>query len=306
MLSLNVINDREYSCFLFKLIIVIQLISAISTIIGLLKFPYAARELATGRNDLYSLKRYTSLNIGGYGFIYSLVLTLPILISSIFKISKQKTKIFSIFIILIFYVTIFLSQYTIATLLSIFLGVLSLFERTKNPIGKNLGWSIVAFLLIGLMIMFWDSLMQFLSDCNLNFLVNRLNGFMRAIRYGEDYSGLTTRTSLYYLSFKTFLNHPIFGSFLSPGTGRTGGHSFILDTLGRFGMFGVLFIVHIVLVTKKSQRPLRTPQIENTFLLSLSVGIFLLALVNTFDSSNLAVVVFVLSSCAYSLNTKNL
>jgi hypothetical protein len=46
---------------------------------------------------------------------------------------------------------------------------------------------------------------------------------------------------LYRLSFTTFLQHPLFGTFLSGG-GGVGGHSYILDILGRYGLLGATLL----------------------------------------------------------------
>ena len=45
------------------------------------------------------------------------------------------------------------------------------------------------------------------------------------------------RSALYMLSIESFLKNPLFGS-LPSGNALTGGHSFILDNLARFGLVG--------------------------------------------------------------------
>ena len=90
-------------------------ITSITTIIGLNIYPHAARDLA-GANvlDVYYRK-----NIGGYGFIYTLVLFIPILLYAYKNMTFSFLKICFSIIIFLFYICIFKSQYTIAAILSL-------------------------------------------------------------------------------------------------------------------------------------------------------------------------------------------
>ena len=67
-------NYLQFAAILFG-------ITSITTIIGLEIFPGACRELASG-TAVYDTERYTRINIGGFEFIYSLVLFIPVVIWS--------------------------------------------------------------------------------------------------------------------------------------------------------------------------------------------------------------------------------
>lgn len=63
------------------------------------------------------------------------------------------------------------------------------------------------------------------------------NGEMAGTLAGEE-----GRVARMMWSWEAFLQYPIFGAYAKPGI-RIGGHSEIVDTLGRFGLFGFFSIV---------------------------------------------------------------
>jgi hypothetical protein len=66
--------------------------------------------------------------------------------------------------------------------------------------------------------------------------LSALAGGQSGLEASED-----NRIDLYRRSLTTFLKHPIFGTFLSGG-GGVGGHSFILDNLGHYGILGAVLM----------------------------------------------------------------
>ena len=61
-----------------------------------------------------------------------------------------------------------------------------------------------------------------------------------SILYGKDQASgdLEARISLYEISFKNFINNPILGS-----DSYGGGHSYILDNMGKFGLLGIIAMI---------------------------------------------------------------
>ena len=124
--AIYIIESRNYKLGrnLFILYLLINLITCITTYYGNLKFPEASRALATGMSESQDMMRiYQTANIGGFSFVYSMVMLIPILIYT----WKQR-KVFSHsilfgilslgYIIVIFF-TLIEAEYTTAILLCI-------------------------------------------------------------------------------------------------------------------------------------------------------------------------------------------
>lgn len=224
--------------FYSRAIIFMMLATAITTSFGLIKFPYAARVLATvsSSQDATAII-YSWYNIGGYEYIYSLVLLYPILIMA-YK-QRRVNLIFTIVGVgLIFAVTV-LSEYTTALLLLLISSFLFFVKRDLRKKDVFILFLIAIFFVA----VFNDYVSQFLSYVGTltgsETMIERLN----ALAGGQ--AGLeaseSNRIFLYRRSISTFLDHPLLGTFLSGG-GGLGGHSFILDTLGKYGSIGVALL----------------------------------------------------------------
>ena len=132
MIDFSRYDNPHFKKIFINILLIISLVTSITTVIGLLQFPFASRELATGRNNIYPLKVYYSRNIGGYGFIYGIVLMLPILIGDFrFNVIRKELRILCL---VLFYFSIILSKYTIALILSIALPSLILLRFRKGSI----------------------------------------------------------------------------------------------------------------------------------------------------------------------------
>jgi len=294
MISLSKIHDLKFHKVLINIVLFSLVISSVTTIIGLIQFPFASRQLATGRNDLYPLILYQSMNIGGYGFIYSLVLFLPILFGDFkFNIINRVLKITSI---IIFYICIIFSQYTMAAILSILLPLLVYIYLQKKKLSIIFSFVLVSILIITVVAFFWDRILEYFTSRNLHFLVNRLDGFYNMFRYKDSYSGFTDRGDRYLISLFSFIRSPLFGGLINSSYGKTGGHSSILDSLAILGMFGVLFIYNIYFTVRKFQFGFQNKGYWNNSIEIMWLGFIILSTINTVLSSfTLSVVVFVVS-----------
>lgn len=66
--------------------------------------------------------------------------------------------------------------------------------------------------------------------------LNSLAGGQAGLEQSES-----NRIFLYERSIRTFFDNPLFGTMLKGG-GGVGGHSFILDTIGVYGIFGIALL----------------------------------------------------------------
>ena len=217
-------------------------ITAITSVIGLVQYPSAARILATiesAQSDLAIL--YSWHNIGGYEFIYTIVLMYPILI---YAYKRKKISLpFTICIVIGILSLILLSEYTTALLL---LGISSMLFFVKRDLNVQDVFVIAILAIIVLFVLndyvadFFRSLSTIINSQDISERLLALSGGTTGLEASDD-----NRIFLYRKSFNTFLEYPLFGSFIS-GDIRVGGHSAILDSLAQFGLVGasVLFFMY--------------------------------------------------------------
>ena len=220
---------------LFSVILIVSLvITVITTIIGLIRFPYAARILATtASSDDAEAIEYWWNNIGGYDFVYTCVLLYPILILS-YKLGKINRIVFFIAFIALVTVVI-LSEYAAALLLVIVSSVLFFAGKRLSPkqlfiLGASL--FLAMFLFWGLFekLLLW--LANVLNSDTLSERLTALAGGMTGLENSES-----KRIDLYRMSLESFIKSPIFGNLFGKGY-ENGGHSFILDSLANYGLLG--------------------------------------------------------------------
>jgi hypothetical protein len=231
---------------LIKVLIIVMVsayvITAFTTYMGLAKYPDASRILATiadSKNE--NAVAWGRLNIGGFQTIYSIVILFPMIIC-LYKEKKIPLLIF-IGITIIFIFCILQAQY--ATALILFFSSLILLFAKKDFKGNKV-WYLIGFAVL-LNFIFKSQIANLMTYIAYNiqsstladrfiFIANSLNGV-------ENKSDVGNRINLYMQSINSFLNYPITGTFLFDRY-SIGGHSFILDTLGNFGLIGgfALFI----------------------------------------------------------------
>lgn len=220
-------------------IIIIAFISTIvTTCVGLVQNPFASRVLATisSSQDVNAIL-YNWKNIGGYEFVYFLVLLYPILILA-YKRRRINLVLTAIGTFMIF-VTVILSEYATALLLIMCTSIL--FFCKKNLDKRDVYILLVVSTLI--LVFFSDSISTVLAYIAKTIGSETIGERFLALAGGSDTlnSFDDNRIELYQRSLNTFLEHPIVGTFFSRNS-AIGGHSFILDTLAQMGILGGLLL----------------------------------------------------------------
>lgn len=243
ILGYFIIYHKKWDVSYYRNIILIAFtITIITTCVGLIRYPYAARVLATieSASDANAVL-YTWKNIGGYEFVYMVALLYPLLILA-YKRKKIGLLPTIIGVIGIFAMVI-LSEYTTAFLLLLISSLLFLVKRnlTKKDIWIFLLFSIVC------MVVLDDALSDFLQ------WIGSLTGSETMMERLDSLAGGQTgleqsesnRIFLYEQSIQSFFSNPLFGTLLKGG-GGVGGHSFVLDTIGVYGILGgvLLFFMY--------------------------------------------------------------
>ena len=223
-----------------RIIIIAVIITMISTIIGCIQNPSAARILATVNSSDAQSYQYDMANIGGYSFIYIIVLLYPIAILA-YK-TRRIRLVPAIIIALLVLLTILFSEYTTALLLFIISSLLFFTKRTLSAKGIL----IISVLAIFFLFIFNSFIIDFLhwlgevveSD-DITRRLNALAGGAAGLEQSED-----NRLALYMISINNFIKNPFFGTLFNEWR-ASGGHSFILDSLSYFGSVGGIFLFFV-------------------------------------------------------------
>lgn len=239
VLGYFIVYHRKWDVSYYRNIILIAFaVTIITTCIGLIRYPYAARVLATikSASDANSVL-YTWQNIGGYEFIYMVVLLYPLLILAYKR--KKIGLIPTIISVIAVFAMVISSEYTTAFLLLLITSLLLFSKRdlTTKDILIFLIFSIIC------MVVLEDVISNFLqwvgSLTGSETMIERLNSLAGG-KTGLEKSE-SNRVFLYERSIRTFLSNPLLGTMLKGG-GGIGGHSFILDTIGVYGFLGIVLL----------------------------------------------------------------
>ena len=241
-------NKLKLGKQLFIIYVIMIFVTSITTYIGYDLFPNASRELASLENDSLSHQTYMKLNIGGFSFIYTLVLLNILVICSIknHKLFKKGiiVAMFSIFFLIVSGLVIYKSQYTTAILIYSISLLLLLYNRKPNV--KH----IIVLICIGVIIVLICRhpiaerialLSEKVESYDVSTRLYDLSQYLAGEHTSQN-SDLDARKDIYVLSLNTFLDNP-FGVWSNSGNG---GHSFVFDNIARFGVLGIILIIIMI------------------------------------------------------------
>jgi len=276
VLGLFIAKRLEFDKIKFLAIVIILsvLITMLTTYIGLQQYPDAARYMATVANpNEAQFVRYNMMNIGGYNFVYITVLLYPLVI---YAYKREKIKLFWVIVFAVLELMVIIAtSYTTALLLWMLSTVFIFFNKGFKV--KNL--IIVVVLAILLFFVLWDLIaagLELLADnIGSKDIADRLRdlaGGGEGLSESED-----PRLELYLRSLNTFIAHPIIGSL----GGGTGGHSFLLDNLAKYGLIGVaLFGTLYTVIFRKFYMPYKNTK-GYGYIVWMFVQALILSTVNT-------------------------
>lgn len=229
------------------------------------------------RNDP-TIYPYMRSGVGGYSLLYSQVCIFPVLVSWILSSFKKSKLRFAIGVAwLVSYVMYLLnSGYTIALVTSIVsLVILFLYRRSSIIMAIAITTIIVISLvwLIGYNEGFRNALLAFFDGTT---VAKKINDIYLSITTTEAADSIMIRIERYSASIQTIFQYPFIGSFWG---GEIGGHSALLDTFAKYGIFGIVIFVKIIfdlpLRIKKSPPTGKDTRIANAVFISLFIVLFL-------------------------------
>lgn len=233
-----------------RLIILIGVVTAITSIIVLQDYPSVVRSLGNGAVDRgYDVQYFYSRNTASWGVLYGIVFLIPTLINWF----KKTKKIIILIVIAIMMLLLLRAQITFALLTGITF-LLLLVIPPQNMQRTLFGIVTVVILLLLLSPFYADIVWYFynkIPDTVGYFtLRKKIYELYLTLKLSSAYGDASARFSLYSTSIKTFLDHPLIGYNASHDVSEytnIGHHSQILDNLAGIGILGFLPFVAIFL-----------------------------------------------------------
>lgn len=231
-------GNKKLAKGLLMAIVVFYVTTIITTQIGINLYPGICRALTNATekdNTVMSLaKQY---NIGGFSFIYTIVLLIPLGVY-LFK-NKLFNRILVGCIVAMMVLMVLNAGFTTAILFTALSAILFLLEKSFS-IKKLIGIAIVALILILPSMNVVGGLLMNLSDNIENRTVALRLYDLGASFKGEETgknSDLDGRIEHYSEDINNFIEHPLLGSLTSTG------HSFVLDNISLYGLLGIIFLI---------------------------------------------------------------
>ena len=287
-----------------KIILAMIAISAAFTLIGNLQYPGASRLLASsGLNDYYVADRefYRTINIGGYGFVFSLVfLSMPILLFW----RKKKNVVLLIFLALLVS-TVFVASYFIGIILMVAMIVFGFI----NP--KHI-WQFFILICLCILAVFAFSniilewLVEFGGNINSDILIQRATELLT----GEYFNGLgddNNRIQIYINAIINWSKRPLFGALQGHVDNlRRSGHSALLGYLETYGLFSIIYYVFYYNTYKNIKSSFGNSSLKNFFLIYY-ICFILFIFIDVFDTfCDLGLTVFFVAPVLFQLMDDNI
>ena len=218
-------------------------VTALTSLIGVIMNPNAARLLAYASNEIEEDLIVRMLNIGGIAFFQGLVVCVPLLITFA---KRNRFKIFSLVFICMIFVSLISASFAISLLMfviAVFFGLLSNAKSYKTVTKFCMG------LLVVLLLVFvpWSNVFSFLAEVVPNERISvRFESIAVSLKEGLVGGSLNARWQTYLISINTFLEHPLgIGPHYTYVTMENGigYHSQILDDLARYGILAIVFYI---------------------------------------------------------------
>lgn len=269
--------------------------TSVYTYVGNMAFPNASRALADPSN--VENEFYRSLYIGGYEFIYSLVLLIFPLIASIkYRVFSAKYNWILIPLLLFFILNIVVASYFIGICIML-LSCLLIFIDSKSIFKLAFTICIIATVFFVLKDDIFKALIDFGESINSQMLKKRATQILYNT-YEED-QGSESRTIIYYNAVLNFFDSPLWGKLLGEVSNRRVGHSGLLEYLSNYGVLGLIYFISIYKIFRTTLKRFSIRKIRSHYYLYfLTVVVFFL--IDIFDfSPHICLVAFFISPCLF-------
>lgn len=272
---LNVLNySRDFKGF--KIISIIGFLILLTT--SLINLPLLIEDPMFTRDTIKSLtegdldiKYVNKLGIFSYGLVHAIPTVLPLIIYNI-KSNKQIIRFLWLAFLLILCYVIFKLSFGTVIIISIFI-IPTAFLISKNRSKNRFMLFVLAITVIFVLnndniISFLRILQPFFDD---TIIQVKIDDIINSLKYSSEGS-VNNRKILYEQSLISFNKNPIFGS---NSYMDIGGHSFILDFLGWFGLLGTVPLILFFTEVLKTNYKMLPRKVHTYYLLSILPFIFI-------------------------------
>lgn len=257
--------------------------------------PSVARTLV--RNDTGAY-HYMRKGVGGYGLLYPQVCVLPIIVSWTISAFKKHWVRFAIGVLwlIFFFLYLFNSGYSIAVAASIVsLIILFFYRRSSMVLAIIITTVLIAIIvwLIGYNAGFREWLISIFDGTK---VATKINDLYLSITTADTADSIMVRWEAYMNSINSILSYPIIGGLWFPNGGG-GGHSAILDTFAKYGIFGGVVFLRILfqfsISIKKSPLTGRDIRIAN----SVFISVLMITLLDSMPFNFVCLIMLVIPIC---------
>lgn len=232
-------NPEEYF-WIVIVTFVLCIIWNVCSLQGIAETPNVMRLLA--KNSAVS-EAYAMKGIGGFGYLYTVLLLLPIAIDCALKKKMNKIwRLIAVTFIVTTYILIFNAQYFLAIILSLFLLCVYGVMRLKNAWMKGIGMFVLMIIFIQVYLNADKVLLYLMEITDLRSIDLKLESIYDILVNGDgvENSEFSVRFERYMESFKCALSHPFVGGKVYA---LTGNHSHILDFFAQYGfIIGAIYL----------------------------------------------------------------
>lgn len=270
-------KDRKHRIKLFYIVLTFFLLTSLQSLPAYIyggSFIARTAELGTveGRAIL-------SQGIGGYNFIYAILLLVAPLLLLIRENLSTLFKGLSILAILLFILCILFSGFFTASALLIVAIVLFLVLGSLTKDVLSLGLFILFLITPFLILAGYFFVQLFAEGSSTNLLIARLNEFYILLNSGYVELSIGSRLDRLQITMDIAQSYPLAGLIFSGKTTLAGEHSFILDAFAYFGVLGgllnFLFFVLMPFGIINKNSPIRTSAAKSITMI-LFVGLLFL------------------------------
>jgi len=268
----------------FYIVLLLLPIWSIATLIGY--ETVAADASRTMSRSSAQAEDFAAMGIGGYGFVYTSVLALPVLAFLSLKwpfpditFSNNRTLAITKWIVHINFalstLVIINAGYTIALITAITsIALLVTFRaQSRHVLMKS---ATLALALLCLFVIFYNPVINAIEELATGTEYSeKVEDIKYTLEYGNVTGSIETRWERYTRSIELFFQHPILGTLTFDDVGK---HSSFLDTFAQYGFFIGLLFSFILLF--KPLNSLHSKTISSTLAISILFLVIMIPLLN--------------------------
>ncbi len=243
-------NQWNELSFIVPVVLVLLIVFNIRTGVALVEDPSIARQLVRDDENMY---QYLRQGIGGYSLIYPQVCVFPALLQSTISSYKKNTLLFILGSVCIgsFLFVIFNAGYSIAIFTTAVSTILLLFYR-GNSVIKAFFVTIILFAVIMYSILYVEEFRNWILETfDNNAIHKKINDLIASSESGDASGSIAARMTRYSASIRRIFIYPVIGA-LWRGSG--GGHSAVLDTTAKYGLWGGAIYCYMIYFVPNSYK----------------------------------------------------